>query len=206
MPHWNNHSRNVVEKLRRLYTNSMLGASGAPSRCSCCSDIDQQATFDVLLHAAARQPGELVRPRAPTRRVRHGRVRARTARVRGAKGRAQPLARVHAARGRMSTTSNLVGCVLLHVRSAEMLRCAADLEPGDREVCPFLARAIYSSCGTSAPFFGRCDAEQAWQVVRRFISHIPAPSPVAKAREPKREQPQDWHSIRMRAERRALSV
>lgn len=27
MPHWNSHSRDIIENLRRFYTNSMLGLS-----------------------------------------------------------------------------------------------------------------------------------------------------------------------------------
>ena len=31
MPHWNSHSRDIIENFRRFYTNSLLGSSPLPS-------------------------------------------------------------------------------------------------------------------------------------------------------------------------------
>jgi hypothetical protein len=31
MPHWNSHSRDIIENLRRFYTNSLIGARDYPT-------------------------------------------------------------------------------------------------------------------------------------------------------------------------------
>jgi hypothetical protein len=53
MPHWNSHSRDVIENMRRFYANSVLGMCNIiwhrTYLTMSCSDADKQAAIDVFL-------------------------------------------------------------------------------------------------------------------------------------------------------------
>jgi phosphatidylinositol 3,5-bisphosphate 5-phosphatase len=54
MPHWNSHSRDIIENFRRFYTNSLLGASFSSSGDhfpldSPLLDADKQAAINLFL-------------------------------------------------------------------------------------------------------------------------------------------------------------
>ena len=55
MPHWNSHSRDIIENLRRFYTNSLIGAQQLPYIVFChvltrvLTDPDKQAAINLFL-------------------------------------------------------------------------------------------------------------------------------------------------------------
>lgn len=55
MPHWNSHSRDIIENFRRFYTNSLLGRSilvlylPPPLTCLLLVDADKQAAINLFL-------------------------------------------------------------------------------------------------------------------------------------------------------------
>ena len=58
MLHWNSHSRDIIENLRRFYTNSLLGAyyllfSGRSSQVNVFVDADKQAAINLFLDVHA---------------------------------------------------------------------------------------------------------------------------------------------------------
>lgn len=65
MPHWNSHSRDIIENIRRFYTNSLLGeflwivAEGSAHG---DTDADKQAAINLFL-GVHEQHGPVVHPR-----------------------------------------------------------------------------------------------------------------------------------------------
>ncbi len=53
MPHWNSHSRDIIENIRRFYTNSLLGAGTDLNNrivdLRTCLDADKQAAINLFL-------------------------------------------------------------------------------------------------------------------------------------------------------------
>lgn len=55
MPHWNSHSRDIIENIRRFYANSLLGLAIPPHifitsiEFSVSSDADKQAAINLFL-------------------------------------------------------------------------------------------------------------------------------------------------------------
>lgn len=53
MPHWNSHSRDIIENIRRFWTNSLLGSynfpAANPSDTRMHADADKQAAINLFL-------------------------------------------------------------------------------------------------------------------------------------------------------------
>lgn len=53
MPHWNSHSRDIIENIRRFYTNSLLGTDDCVGHnllnLRTCLDADKQAAINLFL-------------------------------------------------------------------------------------------------------------------------------------------------------------
>jgi hypothetical protein len=64
MPHWNSHSRDIIENIRRFYTNSLLGNCMSPYTTSCALtiilDADKQTAINLFL--GVRSERSITRP------------------------------------------------------------------------------------------------------------------------------------------------
>lgn len=65
MPHWNSHSRDIIENIRRFYANSLLGQSNFEGNTRVLTgtpiDADKQAAINLFLGVQGERHGQLMR-------------------------------------------------------------------------------------------------------------------------------------------------